>query len=98
MRARQIVGVFVVALSALFVSACASAWPVPDGSCDYEQIAEDAIKARYPGFVAERDLAMTQYEDVVIAFYPLSRSMPGGTAHAIVGVKDCSVREVYLTQ
>ena len=41
---------------------------------------------------------MTQYEDVVIAFYPLSRSMPGGTAHAIVGVKDCSVREVYLTQ
>ncbi len=67
-------------------------------SCDYDEIAVSAIQERYPWFVPPGKLASAQYQDVVIAFYPLPDVMPGGTAHATVGVRDCKVNEVWITQ
>lgn len=67
-------------------------------TCDYDQIAAAAIKKRYPWFVPPGKLASAQYQDVIIAFYPLPDVMPGGTAHAAVGVQDCKVIEVWITQ
>lgn len=100
--------VLIATVAAIGLSGCVGAWPKPQGSdrawpmlqdsCDYDEIAVSAIQERYPWFVPPGKLASAQYQDVVIAFYPLPDVMPGGTAHATVGVRDCKVNEVWITQ
>ena len=97
----------VVTFAAIGVAGCAEAWqspdvqtpwPLPRDACDYDQIAVAAIAERYPWFVPPGELASAQYQDVIIAFYPLPHVMPGGTAHATIGVRDCKVQKVWITQ
>ncbi|MFI8683699.1 hypothetical protein ACIGFJ_15175 [Brevundimonas diminuta] len=87
---------FVIA-TALGLGSCERAWPILE-SCDYDKIAEKAIKAKYPWFQPRGPLVSAQYQDVVIAFYAPNEVKPGGTAHVTIGVRNCKVKEVWLTQ
>lgn len=100
--------VLIATVAAVGLSGCVEAWQKPKSSesgwpvlldtCDYDAIAATAIKERYPWFSPPGKLASAQYQDVMIAFYPPTDVMPGGTAHATVGVRDCRVKEVWITQ
>lgn len=89
-----IVPLFVLSL----IVGCSGKYQVP-GNCDYRSIAESAIYEAYPDFIPiEPTISLVRRGEVVEAYYPLPRVMPGGTAHAEIRVSDCTISAVYVSQ